>query len=52
MGRIKRSQPDAAGVVRTVEVEVGGIRSIRSVTLIVPLKLDYEGEATMIPRIK
>ena len=49
MGRITRLLPDAAGVVRTVEVEVGEIRSIRSVTFIIPLELECGDEAAMIP---
>ena len=49
MSRITGILPDAAGVVKTVEVEVGGIRFIRSVTFIVPLELGFGGEAAMIP---
>ena len=40
-GTITRILPDTAGAVKTVEVEVGGIRSICSITFIVPLELDF-----------
>ena len=50
MGRITKVLPDAAGVVRTVEVEVGGIKSTRYITFSVPLELDCGGEAAITPR--
>ena len=42
LGKITRVFPDADGVVRTVEVEEGGQRSMCSIAYIVPLKFDCE----------
>ena len=45
LGKVVRVFPDPLGVIRTAEVEEGGRSSIRSVTFLVPLKLDcYDDE--------
>ena len=44
LGRVVRVFPNPLGVIRTAEVEEGGQSSIRSVTFLVPLELDYYDE--------
>ena len=45
LGKIARVFPDEHGVIRTIEVEEGGQKSICSITFIVPLELDSETNA-------
>ena len=44
LGKVLRVFPDPQGIIRTVEVEEGGKVSLRSVTFLVPLKLDCNDE--------
>ena len=49
LGKITRNFPDHDGVVRTVEVEEGGQRSMHSVAFIVPLELDCKEAEAITP---
>ena len=44
LGKVLRVFPDPQGIIQTVEVEEGGKVSLRSVTFLVPLKLDCDDE--------